>query len=118
MKKVIIVSLIVTIFVLAFGCNSSKKDEQEDKLKKILHDNNYQIIDVRTEAEFLELHVKDAINIPYDMLESSSLLDKNKTILVYCKSGARSKIAYDTLKSLGYDVYDLGSIDKVSLEKE
>lgn len=38
-------------------------------------------------------------------------------ILVYCRSGNRSKLAYDELKKLGYDVYDLGAMDNVDLPK-
>ena len=52
------------------------------------------------------------------LLVLENTLDKDKTILVYCKSGVRSNKAYNTLKDLGYDVIDLGAYDNVTLEKE
>ena len=64
------------------------------------------------------MHVKDSINIPYNEINKNSDIDKNKIILVYCRSGKRSNMAYQTLKDLGYEVYDLGSIDNIKLEKE
>ena len=75
-------------------------------------------MDVRTSEEYKEGHVKGAINIPYDEINENVELDKEKTILVYCKSGRRSKVAYDQLTSLGYEVYDLGAYDNITLDKE
>ena len=110
MKKLFLL-LIVTILLV--GCGKAKS-----KLDQILEKNNYIIVDVRTEEEFNESHVKGAINIPYDEIDEDTDLIKTKTIMVYCKSGKRSNIAYNTLKSLGYDVYDLGAYDTIDLEKE
>ena len=110
MKKLFLL-LIVTILLV--GCGKVKS-----KLDQILEKNNYIIVDVRTEEEFNETHVKGAINIPYDEIDEDTDLIKTKTIMVYCKSGKRSNIAYNTLKSLGYDVYDLGAYDTIDLEKE
>ena len=109
MKKIVFVFLIL----LLVGCNNKEVSE----LEKILSKNNYIIVDVRTKEEYDGGHVKGSINIPYDVIENSNL-DKTKTILVYCKSGARSKKAYDTLVSLDYDVYNLGSYSDITLEKE
>ena len=78
-----------------------------------------QIVDVQEQAvRDAEGHVKNSINIPYDEIDEKIDLDKEKTIMVYCKSGKRSNIAYNTLKDLGYDVIDLGAYDAVTLEKE
>lgn len=98
------------------GCSSQFLSETE--LNEIIKNDNYVIIDVRTKEEYEELHVKDSINIPYNEINKNSDIDKNKIILVYCKSGKRSNMAYQTLKDLGYEVYDLGSIDNIKLEKE
>lgn len=87
-------------------------------LDKLIGKGNYIIVDVRTNEEYLESHVKGAINIPYDEINESTNLDKTKTILVYCKSGVRSSKAYNTFKSLGYDVIDLGAYDTIDLDKE
>lgn len=112
MKKIIL----IIIAILLCGCSSQFLSNEE--LNEIIKKDNYIIIDVRTKEEYNELHVKDSINIPYDEINKETKLDKNKTILVYCKSGKRSDTAYQTLNSLGYEVYDLGSIDNIKLEKE
>ena len=112
MKKILLILLILLIV----GCD--KQLTEEEKLKKVLSSNNYIIIDVRYDYEYNEGHLVDAINIPYESIDKNINIDKNKTILVYCKSGKRSKIAYDKLKELGYDVIDLGAYDKIDLKKE
>ena len=112
MKKIFVVLLVL----LSLGC--SKELTSEDKLQKVLKEKNYIIIDVRYDYEYNEGHVVGSINIPYDQIDSSINLDKNKTILVYCKSGKRSEKAYNTLKELGYDVINLGAYEKIELEKE
>ena len=81
----------------------------EKTFDEIIKENNYIIVDVRTKEEYSQGHVVDAINIPYDELDSS--LDKNKTIIVYCQSGKRSSQAGKLLIEGGYkNVYDLGAI--------
>ena len=103
--------LIIVLFLVGCGKTMSRYEQ-------IIEKNNYVIVDVRTAEEYEESHVKGAINIPYDEINENVELDKSKTIMVYCKSGKRSSIAYNTLKSLGYDVYDLGDFASISLEKE
>lgn len=87
-------------------------------LDEVLNNGNYVILDVRTEEEFNTGHIKDSLNIPYDEIDENINLDKNKVILVYCRSGVRSKKAYSSLKSLGYKVIDMGSYESINLEKE
>ena len=116
MKRIII---IMTCFLLLIMTGCSKKEEKSIKtLEDVLKENNYIVIDVRTKEEYDTGHVKDSLNIPYDEIEESIDLDKSKPILVYCRSGKRSNIAYQTLTSLGYEVFDLGAYDTVPLEKE
>ncbi len=113
MKKVIL-----SIFIMVILCGCASKTNQENTLDKILKENNYVVVDVRTKEEYQDSHVKDSINIPYDEIDENTSLDKNKTILVYCRSGKRSSVAHETLKSLGYQVYDLGAYDTITLDKE
>ena len=109
----------MTCFLLLIMTGCSKKEEESLKtLEDVLKENNYIVIDVRTKEEYDTGHVKDSLNIPYDEIEESIDLDKSKPILVYCRSGKRSSIAYQTLTSLGYEVFDLGAYDTVPLEKE
>ena len=115
MKKKIFFLLFMFSFLI-IGCGNT--EEKEITLDEVLKEKNYIVVDVRTASEYSEGHVVNSINIPYDEIDASTKLDKNKTILVYCKSGVRSNKAYNTLKSLGYTVIDLGAYDKVELDKE
>lgn len=111
MKKIIL----LLISLITCGCSNQFLSDKE--LNNIIKENNYVILDVRTEEEYNNIHIRDAINIPYDEINEKTELDKNKIILVYCQSGKRSNIAYKTLKDLEYKVYDLGSINTIKLEK-
>lgn len=111
MKKVIV--LLAFVIVL---CGCQKKEEPS--YKELMNMKEYVILDVRTKEEYESGHIKEAINIPYDTINENTNLDKNKNIFVYCRSGSRSKMAYDTLKKLGYTVYDLGAFDNIELIKE
>jgi rhodanese-related sulfurtransferase len=83
---------------------------------KILMDSetNYIIIDARTKEEFAQGHIKNAVLIPeYEIAERAEdeLPDKDALILVYCRSGRRSKIASEELVKLGYtNVKEFGGI--------
>lgn len=74
----------------------------------------YVIVDARTSEEFSEGHIKNAINLDYEEVtqKAESLLpDKNQLILIYCRSGRRSKIAAESLCQLGYtNVKEFGGI--------
>lgn len=72
---------------------------------------NHQIIDVRTPNEFENGHIENAVNIDFkaaDFIENISALNKNKTLLIYCRSGNRSGKAAKIMDSLGFTkIYDL-----------
>ena len=74
----------------------------------------YVILDVRTEEEYNESHIPDAILIPdYEIMAKAEqvLTDKEQLILVYCRSGRRSKNASQALAELGYtNVKEFGGI--------
>ena len=78
-------------------------------------ENNYIILDVRTPEEFSDKHIPDAINIPNETIgtaEIPELPDKAQLILVYCRSGNRSKQASDKLANLGYtNIVEFGGIN-------
>ena len=73
----------------------------QDEAKRIMDtESDYIIIDARTQEEFDEGHIENAILIPeYEIQEKAPELipDKNALILVYCRSGRRSKIASEAL---------------------
>lgn len=74
------------------------------------------VVDVRTNGEFAAGHYKGAINIPLDSLSSNlnKLGRKDKPVIVYCASGARSAAAVRVLKAQGFsDVSNAGSLGRI-----
>ena len=107
--------------LLLVGC--AVPAEQEISYRQITMDeavammkeaNDYIILDVRTVAEFDEKHIPGAINIPNETIGTDAipeLPDKDQLILVYCRSGNRSKQASEKLVKLGYtNVVEFGGI--------
>ena len=121
MRKTIVCLILVTISLLAVtACGGAEGElgyEQitAEEAKAIMDtETDYIIIDARTEEEFAEEHIEDAILIPeYEIADraEAELPDKDALILVYCRSGRRSKIASEELVKLGYtDVREFGGI--------
>lgn len=97
------------------GNNAAYEQITAQEAKTIIdNEKNYIIIDARTEEEFVEGHIEDAILIPeYEIVQRAEkeLPDKDALILVYCRSGRRSKIASQELVKLGYsNVKEFGGI--------
>ena len=88
-------------------------------VQKMLKENgNIILLDVRNILEFEEGHLLGALNIPLGELENKVRLlipNRGQTIVVYCNSGIKSKVAVDMLIELGYtDVYELkGGLDSI-----
>ena len=123
----------VWIFMLAFmvtcfvGCeekNTSVSTESQNSYIQIQMDEaitmmeeetDYIILDVRTPEEFAEKHIPGALNVPNESIgteEIKELPNKDQLILVYCRSGNRSKQASEKLVALGYtNVYEFGGIN-------
>ena len=76
---------------------------------------DYLIVDVRTQEEYVQAHIPGAICIPNETISSGEipeLPDKNQLLLVYCRSGNRSKQASEKLVKLGYtNVVEFGGIN-------
>ena len=76
---------------------------------------DYIILDVRTQEEYSQGHIPNAILIPHYSISDESkeiLKDKEQLILVYCRSGNRSKVAAEALTELGYtNVVEFGGIN-------
>lgn len=90
-------------------------------LEKGFEDGSFVVVDVRTTAEFMDEHIPNAINIPNETIESlkpRGLTNVNAIVLVYCRSGNRSKDAAKKLINLGYHyVFDFGGINSWPYEK-
>ena len=70
------------------------------------------LLDVRTPEEFRDRHLEGAVNIPVQELAArvSELGAKERAVVVYCRSGARSASAATLMKGAGYEVLDIGGI--------
>ncbi|MCL1855700.1 MAG: DUF1294 domain-containing protein [Clostridia bacterium] len=110
---------IAVLFFVAQGMGVWNKPVEYQKIppveaKELMQTGDVIILDVRTKPEFAESHINGAILIPDTEIidEAPQLLpDKQQTILVYCRSGNRSKKAALALIELGYtNVYDLGGL--------
>ena len=126
MKKIILIIIILTIIIIGVVCVMNRKEkiiENEVIIKhismndivQIMEENeNYIILDVRTQAEYNQGHIPNAICIPNETIDENvvnKLPDKNQMILVYCRSGNRSKQAAEKLKKLGYtNLIEFGGI--------
>ena len=78
------------------------------------NNSDFIIIDVRTPEEFAGGHLDDAINLNFNsdaFRDELNKLDKDKTYLIYCRSGNRSAKAHAVMEELGFrEVYDMGGI--------
>ena len=122
--------LILFVVMLLTGCAvSTDKDvtytqiTMSEAVEMMEIESDYIILDVRRPDEFATGHIPNAINIPNESIgtdEISELPDKDQLILVYCRSGNRSKQASQKLVKLGYsNVVEFGGINdwKGEIEK-
>ena len=118
----ILLSLILCVFA-ATGCGASEDKEEQGTYERITTDDAkavmesgipYVLLDVRTLEEYVGGHIEGAMLLPDYEIEAKAeevLKDKEVLILVYCRSGRRSKNAAEELLALGYkNVKDFGGI--------
>ena len=127
MKKNIVTTLTVVLLLGITACGTKTKEHSsetmntytqismEQVITMMEEEKDYIILDVRTPEEFAEKHIPNAINVPNETIgaeEIPELPDKEQLILVYCRSGNRSKQASEKLVALGYsNVYEFGGIN-------
>ena len=120
MKKLVFLLLAV---MLLTACGQDKENDQgaaylnitAEEAKQIMDtEEGYIILDVRTQEEYDEGHIPGAIVISHEEIKEKAeevLPDKDQLILVYCRSGRRSKIAAEALAALGYtNIKEFGGI--------
>lgn len=85
-----------------------------EEAKKMMDDGNVTVVDVRTKEEYESGHISGAVLLPVETIGEESpaaLPDLDEVLLIYCRSGNRSKTASDKLARLGYtNVYEFGGI--------
>ena len=119
MKRII---PILMALLLLSGCatQSAKKTYRqitmEEAVTMLEEETGYTILDVRTAEEYSEKHIPGAINIANESIGTKDipeLPDKDQLILVYCRSGNRSKQASEKLVKLGYtNIVEIGGINR------
>ena len=124
---VFVIGLVLVIGVSIYIQNTMTTDRHRDKtrdhhddiatheispgevVKKVRSNEGVILLDVRTPEEYEEVHLAGALLLPVQELSQPTLTSiglgenmKDKEIIVYCRSGARSQTAYNVMKSLGY----------------
>lgn len=123
MKKFFKLTLVLLIVASLSACQKNVEQTKEESYMNITANeakeimdtqSDYIILDVRTQEEFAQGHIPNAVLIPDYEIETkatSMLTDKNQLILVYCRSGRRSKNAAEKLVKLGYtNIKEFGGI--------
>ena len=116
-KSILYLSILVVSFNFLISCKEGVAKEENtiemvtsEEMEKLSKMDDVEVLDVRTEEEFITEHIKNAQNIVYDENFSDKIkgLDKSKPVVVYCKSGRRSEKSAQLLKDSGFvKVYDL-----------
>lgn len=118
--KIFVLALLIVTMILS-GCASTDTGQgyrqitMKEASTMMEEESDYIIVDVRTKEEYAEKHIPNAINIPNETIgkeEIPELPDKEQLIMVYCRSGNRSKQAAGKLASLGYsNIVEIGGIN-------
>ena len=118
-------ALILALVLLLTACAQAASYEQitQEEAKQIMDTTNgYILLDTRTQEEYDQSHIPGAILIPHTEIAqraADELPDKDQVILVYCRSGNRSKQASEVLAELGYtNVKEFGGINTWPYEVE
>ena len=133
-KKIALMAIVGLISVLGISCGRTMNSKQvsvdskevknekkaeykkitSDEAKKMMESEKTIVVDVRTTEEYNEGHIPNAISIPLETIEKEAeakLKNKDDLILVYCRSGRRSREAALKLIEKGYtNVIDFGGI--------
>ena len=119
MKKLIPILLSALMFTGCAATNNSQTNTyrqiaMDEAVDMMAQETGYIILDVRRPDEFAAGHIPNAINVPNESigtLDIPELPDKDQLIMVYCRSGRRSKEASEKLVKLGYtNIVEFGGI--------
>lgn len=119
MKRIL--SLFFSLLLLFTGCGGSTADNSyqqitQEEAKEMMDTQEVIILDVREQNEYDSGHIPGAILLPVGTIDENTaaavIPEKDSTVLVYCRSGNRSKTASSALAELGYtNIYEFGGIN-------
>ena len=126
MKRMI--PLLLSLLLLA-GCGGNTASESayrqitQEEAKEMMDSQEVVILDVREQDEYDGGHIPGAVLLPVGTINEETaagvIPDKDSTVLVYCRSGNRSKTASSALADLGYtNIYEFGGINTWPYETE
>ena len=126
MKRIAI--LFSSLLLLLAGCGGNSTDTayrqiDQEKAKEMMDTQEVVILDVREQEEYDGGHIPGAVLLPVGTIDGDTaaavIPEKDSTVLVYCRSGNRSKTASAALAGLGYtNIYEFGGINTWPYETE
>ena len=126
MKRIL--PLLISLLLLLAGCGGNSADGSyqqitQEEAKEMMDSQEVIILDVREQGEYDSGHIPGAVLLPVGTIDETTaaevIPEKDSTVLVYCRSGNRSKTASSTLAELGYtNIYEFGGINTWPYETE
>ena len=123
-----IVPLLFSLLLMLTGCGGGAGDGSyqqitQEEAKEMMDTQEVIILDVREQDEYDSGHIPGAVLLPVGSIDEDTaaevIPEKDSTVLVYCRSGNRSKTASAALAELGYtDIYEFGGINTWPYETE
>ena len=122
------VSILLFLFLLLTGCGGNTADNayrqiSQEEAKAMMDAQEVILLDVREQDEYDSGHIPGAVLLPVGNIDEDTaaevIPEKDSAVLVYCRSGNRSKTASSALAELGYtNIYEFGGINTWPYETE